>query len=421
MALNIVPRSTKYKYTDVNLVTLGSSGKSVQAIQEMLVALTYEISWMELSTTIFGNTTFAAVVKFQKDAKLTITGIVDKATLDIMKKAIELLDSEETEDTDEARSDKLSGGNQEYINRFATIAMEQMKKYNIPASIILAQGILESGNGTSDLTVYAYNHFGIKGSYNGQTWCGKTSEYVKGKKTSTKACFRKYPNDEASFEDHSELLTKPLYQTKVKKMASGVTDYKGWAKSLQAAGYATSPTYADTLIKTIESLNLQKYDTEALGGLNTPSSNKASETNFKPEPSTKGKNGYLTASQLKSIGNGLYLSPSAADAYLAMKTASFEDGLKDSDWDISDAYRTYDEQSDIFDWDLYNRTGKKAKIKSNGSTAAAYPGTSNHGFGLAIDISGKSQDWIRKNGEPFGWSWDEGKSVGEPWHFRYKF
>ena len=142
---------------------------------------------------------------------------------------------------------------------------------------------------------------------------------------------------------------------------------------------------------------------------------------YKPLPSkTTGDNGRLSASQLKSIGGIHKLDPAAADAYLAMKQTSYEDGLTDSDWNLSDSYRTYDQQNAGFDWDLYDKTGKKAKKGTNGRIAMAYPGTSNHGLGKAIDLSGKAQDWVRKNGEQFGWSWDEGKSVGEPWHFRYK-
>ena len=103
-----------------------------------------------------------------------------------------------------------------------------------------------------------------------------------------------------------------------------------------------------------------------------------------------------------------------------MKQASIADGLKDSDWDVTDSYRPYAVQDAWFDWDLYKKTGKKKKRGSNGKTAIAYPGTSNHGLGKAIDLWGKSQEWVRKNGEQYGWSWDEGRSVGEPWHFRYK-
>lgn len=418
MAMNLSPRVKTNEPVEITM-RLGDSGPEVKTLHDKLIGLGYNISWMETTTSTFGVTTFKAVEAIQLASKLPVTGIIDEKTKAVLNRLKPVTGDEDEQESVE-RSDKLSGSNVEYVQRFATLAVDQMKKYGIPASIILAQGILESASGTSDLTIYAYNHFGIKGSYNGQKWCGKTSEFEAGKKVSTKACFRKYPDDAASYEDHSELLQGANYQKFVKKYATSSTDYKGWAKALQAAGYATSPTYANTLIKMIEQLDLQKYDIQGTTGLNTL--NKSTiDTNFKPQPSQTGKNGFLTGSQLKSIGAGLKLSPAAADAYLAMKQASFEDGLKESDWDITDAYRSYEVQDAIFDWDLYKTTKQKAKKGTRGTVAAAYPGTSNHGLGLAIDISGKAQDWIRTNGEKFGWSWDEGKSVGEPWHFRYKF
>lgn len=139
--------------------------------------------------------------------------------------------------------------------------------------------------------------------------------------------------------------------------------------------------------------------------------------------STSGINGKMSASQLKDVGNGHQLDPAAADAYLAMKQASFADksaNLTDQDWKLTDAYRPLEVQNSMFDWDLYNKTGKNKKRGTNGKLAAAFPGTSNHGIGKAIDLHGRAQNWVRKNGEKFGWSWDEGRKVGEPWHFRYK-
>jgi LAS superfamily LD-carboxypeptidase LdcB len=142
---------------------------------------------------------------------------------------------------------------------------------------------------------------------------------------------------------------------------------------------------------------------------------------FTPKVSkTNTNNGKLTPSQLKSVGKGHELDPAAADAFLAMKQASYADGLTDTDWKLTDSYRTYDQQNAGFDWELYKTTGKKKKKGTGGRIAMAFPGTSNHGLGKAIDLQGKAQDWVRKNGEQYGWSWDEGQSVGEPWHFRYK-
>lgn len=132
-------------------------------------------------------------------------------------------------------------------------------------------------------------------------------------------------------------------------------------------------------------------------------------------PKTNAKNGQMSSSELKSVGGGHSLAFGAADAFLAMKAAAAEEGV---DIKLSDSYRPLSVQNAIFDWDWYKQTGKNRK---KGTTyAAAYPGTSNHGLGRAIDVSGKAaQDWIRKNGEAYGWSWAEGRSVGEPWHFTY--
>jgi flagellum-specific peptidoglycan hydrolase FlgJ len=413
---NIKPRSVA---VTKEFLSLGDSGKEVEALHEQLETIGFSIAWMESLSNTFGPSTFLAITTIQKEAGVPVTGMLDTATQELIS-SLELK-AAEGEDEDASGESQLSGSRTEYIKKYADIAMEQMKLHDIPASIILAQGALESANGTSGLTVQAKNHFGMKGSYNGQQWCGNTSEYVNGVKVKVKACFRKYNTDQESFDDHSKLLKGSRYQTKVKEMASGVSDYKGWAKALQAAGYATSPTYADTLIDLIEQNDLQQYDVLASGGKNTLNKSSLSAVDFKPQPSKTFQNGKISLSLLKLIEPGHQLEPAAADAYLAMKEASLSDGLKETDWDISDSYRTYEVQNAIFDWDLYNRTGAKAKKGSGGRTAAAYPGTSNHGLGKAIDLWGKAQEWVRKNGERFGWSWDEGKAVGEPWHFRYKF
>jgi hypothetical protein len=135
--------------------------------------------------------------------------------------------------------------------------------------------------------------------------------------------------------------------------------------------------------------------------------------------SLKTVTGKLSDSQLKSIGNGHKLTPAAADAFLEMK-AAYEAANPGKTIKVSDSYRSYEVQNAIFDWDLYNSTGKKRKKGTNGTWAAAYPGTSNHGRGLSLDLGpAEAQKWIRDNGEAYGWSWAEGRSVGEPWHFTY--
>ncbi|MBY0243827.1 MAG: glucosaminidase domain-containing protein [Sphingobacteriaceae bacterium] len=138
-----------------------------------------------------------------------------------------------------------------YINTFKNIAIEEMKNNGIPASITLAQGLLESGNGNSDLAKIANNHFGVKCHNN---WLGKT--YFKDD-DQINDCFRVYDNADESYKDHSEVLKKDRYKF---LYDLPITDYKSWAKGLKTAGYATNPKYPELLIAVIEKYQLQNYD-----------------------------------------------------------------------------------------------------------------------------------------------------------------
>lgn len=143
-----------------------------------------------------------------------------------------------------------------YISNYSTIAKEEMLQYGIPASITLAQGILESGAGRGSLTKKANNHFGIK--------ChGWTGDKVYHDDDELQECFRKYNDPKYSFRDHSLFLTgRSRYQDLFKLKKS---DYKGWAKGLKKAGYATDPKYPDKLISIIERYRLDQFDDEVLG------------------------------------------------------------------------------------------------------------------------------------------------------------
>ena len=139
-----------------------------------------------------------------------------------------------------------------YIAKYKDVAIEQMNKHKIPASITLAQGLLESGAGQSKLAKEANNHFGIKC---GSNWTGK---YMRHNDDRRGEKFRAYDSPLESYEDHSLFLTTrahyaPLFSLKI-------TDYKGWAHGLKKAGYATNPKYASLLIKIIEEYDLQQYD-----------------------------------------------------------------------------------------------------------------------------------------------------------------
>ncbi|MBP6335199.1 MAG: glucosaminidase domain-containing protein [Bacteroidia bacterium] len=144
----------------------------------------------------------------------------------------------------------------EYIAMYKDEAIEDMKKMSVPASITMAQALLESSDGNSNLAREANNHFGIKCS----DWRGKT--YIQDDDTKDE-CFRKYNNVLESYDDHSNFLrTRPRYAS---LFELDITDYKGWAKGLKKAGYATDPSYADRLIKIIEENQLYLLDTDTGG------------------------------------------------------------------------------------------------------------------------------------------------------------
>ena len=138
-----------------------------------------------------------------------------------------------------------------YIETYKDMAQDQMKRHRIPASITLAQGLLESAAGRSELAIKANNHFGIKVGvgWNGP-WVVKSDDRPDDR-------FRMYNSVGESYEDHSQFLLKPRYASLFKL---NITDYKGWANGLKQCGYATSPTYAQQLITIIENYGLHQYD-----------------------------------------------------------------------------------------------------------------------------------------------------------------
>ncbi|HLP32160.1 MAG TPA: LysM peptidoglycan-binding domain-containing protein [Bacteroidia bacterium] len=141
---------------------------------------------------------------------------------------------------------------EQYIQQYKDVAIAEMKRSRIPASITLAQGILESGNGNSRLATEANNHFGIKCK---KEWTGRT---LYEDDDAPQECFRAYPTAEDSYRDHSDFLVKSARYAFLFDLAP--TDYKGWAEGLKKAGYATNPNYPQLLINFIEKHNLQQYD-----------------------------------------------------------------------------------------------------------------------------------------------------------------
>ena len=143
---------------------------------------------------------------------------------------------------------------EEYIDRYKEIAIDHMERYGIPASITMAQGILESDSGNSNLARRSNNHFGIKCK---KDWKGAKVYHTD---DAPNECFRKYDSVEDSYEDHAEFLdNSPRYDS---LFAYPSNDYRSWARGLKAAGYATAPDYAQRLIKIIEDNKLFLLDNE---------------------------------------------------------------------------------------------------------------------------------------------------------------
>lgn len=141
---------------------------------------------------------------------------------------------------------------EQYIQQFALYAVEEMEKYQIPASITLAQGILETGGGQSRLAKEGNNHFGIKCK---NEWTGRTMSHTD---NAPNECFRVYDSPKESFEDHSKFLRFRKYYQAL--FSLDPKDYKAWAHGLKKAGYATNRKYAHILIKKIEQHRLYEFD-----------------------------------------------------------------------------------------------------------------------------------------------------------------
>ena len=189
-----------------------------------------------------------------------------------------------------------------YINEFKDIAKEEMLQYGIPASITLAQGILESGAGVGELTLKANNHFGIK------CHTGWEGDRVYHDDDERQECFRKYNDPKYSYRDHSLFLTQRSRYQDLFKLRKD--DYKGWAKGLRKAGYATDPKYPDKLIGIIERYNLDKYDEDVLG-------RKVSSTN--PDDSKIGTYSVQAGDTLYSISKKFNLTVETLKEYNGLR------------------------------------------------------------------------------------------------------
>ena len=196
--------------------------------QSLLALITFSILWSSCSL----------LKKEQKSAPLT----------QITKPAEPVKNSDKVSTTN---STSIKTPAESYIERYKNIAITEMNGSGIPASITLAQGILESGNGNSKLAKEANNHFGIKCA---TEWKGETVLQDDDNKDD---CFRVYKSPEESFRDHTEFLKRKRYAS---LFELDKNDYRGWANGLKTAGYATNPRYAELLISLVERYDLSRFD-----------------------------------------------------------------------------------------------------------------------------------------------------------------
>jgi len=207
----------------------------------------------------------------------------------------------------------------QYIDLWKDEAIKQMREYKIPASVTLAQAILESGDGNSELARKANNHFGIKC----HKWTGKKTYHDDDKRNE---CFRKYDNAGQSFEDHSLFLKRSRYAFLFNLK---ITDYKGWAKGLKKAGYATNPKYPALLIRLIEENNLTQYDEMAL------SKGYVAKNSPAPVKSPSGKSDEIVVNIGKS--QPVYLSENSIKYVVSKSDQSIErlaENLNMGNWQI---------------------------------------------------------------------------------------
>ena len=189
--------------------------------------------------------------------------------------------------------------NQQYAEKYAAEAMEQMKRYGIPASVTLAQGILESSNGQSELSQLGNNHFGVKAS---GSWLKNGGDYLVYTDDKPNEKFCKYATVGDSYEHHSKILKNSSRYSQCFKLSPD--DYKGWTKGIERGGYATNGGYAASLQKIIEANGLQKYDQQVMKEMRTEGKQFGVEQNSRSSTSAS-----VSSEDTKSVGRASISSP----------------------------------------------------------------------------------------------------------------
>lgn len=215
------------------------------------------------------------IVKTKSDVHKESVATTTKTIPAPKKPVTPLLQKEDTENLVATSNINVSKNTiEDYITLYAPAAMQSMKTYGIPASIKLAQGILESGSGNGTLCRTANNHFGIKCK---DEWTGETVSHTD---DAPNECFRKYKSAMDSYNDHSEFLAHRVYYKDLFTLDK--SDYTAWARGLKKAGYATDPKYPSKLISIIERYRLYEYDQQVLGSLTSIEKTKNTPTVFMP-------------------------------------------------------------------------------------------------------------------------------------------
>lgn len=189
--------------------------------------------------------------------------------------------------------------NQQYAEKYAAEAMEQMKRYGIPASVTLAQGILESSNGQSELSQLGNNHFGVKAS---GSWLKNGGDYLVYTDDKPNEKFCKYATVGDSYEHHSKILKNSSRYSQCFKLSP--EDYKGWTKGIERGGYATNGGYAASLQKIIEANGLQKYDQQVMKEMRAEGKQFGVEQNSRSSTSAS-----VSSEDTKSVGRASASSP----------------------------------------------------------------------------------------------------------------
>ena len=264
-----------------------------------------------------------------------------------------------------------------YIDEYSDLAVDHMKRYKIPASIKLAQALLESGAGQSRLSRESNNHFGIKC---GRSWNGKT---VRATDDLPNECFRAYKKVSESFEDHSKFLATGARYAFLFKL--DVTDYKGWARGLKKAGYATSPSYANRLITIIEDYELYKYD----------SKKKASgKTKEKKDKKGKDEPTFIIPHQVYKSNNLAYVIARRGDTFESL------DKEFDINWKKLIKYNDLHEGYTMADGDIIYLCKKKKKADKKYTVHVVKDGDSMHSISQIYGIRLKDlYKMNRKDGE----------------------